>query len=96
MQRAPSLRDTLSYISPTSGERVGVSLIQPKSVDDLMRRREMVKVWMHATCGMFGRSPDFMNVMITGFAPAAVEFGREGPPKDSPASRASNRRETQQ
>jgi len=76
MQHAPSLCGKLSYISPTSGERVGLSFIQPKSIDDLVRRREMVKVWMDATCGMFGRSPDFMNVMISGFASAAVEFGR--------------------
>ena len=50
----------LSYVSPISGEHVGLSFIQPKSVNDLVRRREMVKVWMDATCGMFGRGPDFI------------------------------------
>src|SRR5690606_33375336 len=30
-----------------------------------------------ATCGMFGRSPDFMNINLTGFAAAADEFGRK-------------------
>src|SRR5204862_2628517 len=75
MQHDPKLRDVLTYASPTSGERVGMSFIQPKSVDDLIRRREMVKTWMDATCGMFGRSPDFMNIMLTGLAAASPAFG---------------------
>src|SRR5207237_6240101 len=37
---------------------------------------EMIKIWMDSTCGMFGRSPDFLNVMLTGLAAAAAEFGR--------------------
>ena len=36
----------------------------------------MVKTWMDASCGMFGRSPDFMNIFVTAFASAADEFGR--------------------
>ena len=35
----------------------------------------MVKLWMDATCGMLGRSPDFMNVFLTGLASAADTFG---------------------
>ena len=72
MQHDPALREKLTYVSPLSGERVGLSFIQPQSIDDLVRRRDMVKIWMDATCGMFGRSPDFMNIMITGFASAAA------------------------
>jgi aromatic ring hydroxylase len=75
MQHDPALRQKLTYPSPTSGERVGLSFIQPRSIEDIVRRREMVKTWMDATCGMFGRSPDFMNIMITGFACAADAFG---------------------
>jgi 4-hydroxyphenylacetate 3-monooxygenase len=75
MQHDPALREQLTYPSPTSGERVGLSFIQPRSVEDLVRRRDMVKTWMDATCGMFGRSPDFMNIMLTGFACAAEAFG---------------------
>ena len=75
MQHDPALRDRLTYKSPSSGERVGLSFIQPKTIDELMRRREMVKIWMDATCGMFGRSPDFMNIHLTGFACAKAEFG---------------------
>ena len=76
MQHDPALVERMTFLSPASGERVGLSFIEPCSVGDLIRRREMVKIWMDATCGMFGRSPDFMNIFFTGFASAADEFGR--------------------
>src|SRR5246127_4269138 len=77
MQRDPALVERMTFRSPTSGERVGLSFIEPRSVDDLIRRRDMVKIWADATCGMFGRSPDYMNIFITAFASAAEEFGKK-------------------
>ena len=77
MQHDPALSERMTFVSPASGERVGLSFIEPRSVDDLIRRRDMVKIWMDATCGMFGRSPDFMNIFVTAFASAAEEFGRK-------------------
>jgi 4-hydroxyphenylacetate 3-monooxygenase len=76
MQHDPALLERMTYVSPSSGDRVSLSFIQPRSVDDLIRRREMVKIWMDATCGMFGRSPDFMNITMTGFASAHQAFGK--------------------
>src|ERR1700738_1541198 len=77
MQHDPALTERMTFLSPTGGERVGLSFIEPRSVEDLICRREMVKIWMDATCGMFGRSPDFMNILLTGFASSAVEFGQK-------------------
>lgn len=77
MQHDPALLDKMTYTSPTSNHRVGLSFIHPRSVDDLVRRREMVKTWMDTTCGMFGRSPDFMNINVASYAAAAAEFGRK-------------------
>src|SRR5437588_153143 len=77
MQYDAQLTENMSFVSPSSGQRVGLSYIEPRSVDDLIRRRGMVKVWMDATCGMFGRSPDFLNIMLTGLAAAAPEFGKQ-------------------
>src|ERR1700724_2694278 len=71
MQHDAALGERMSFASPSSGDTVGLSFIEPRSVDDLIRRRGMVKIWMDATCGMFGRSPDFLNVMLTGLAAAA-------------------------
>jgi 4-hydroxyphenylacetate 3-monooxygenase len=68
-------RPGMTFVSPSSGEQVGLSFIQPRTVDDLIARRGMVKTWMDATCGMFGRSPDFMNTMLTGLASSYQTFG---------------------
>src|SRR5437764_7994853 len=76
MQHEPGLREKMTFASPSSGAPVGRSFIEPRSVDDLIRRREMIKIWMDATCGMFGRSPDFLNVTLTGLSAAAGEFGK--------------------
>src|SRR5437762_5205778 len=75
MQHDPDLRDRMAF-ALSSGAPAGLSFIEPRTVDDLIRRRGMIKIWMDATCGMFGRSPDFLNVMLTGLAAAAAEFGK--------------------
>jgi 4-hydroxyphenylacetate 3-monooxygenase len=77
MQHEPALIERMTFLSPTSGERVGLSFIEPRSIDDLIRRRDTVKIWADATCGMFGRSPDYMNIFMTAYASAAKEFGKK-------------------
>jgi 4-hydroxyphenylacetate 3-monooxygenase len=64
MQHDPALQDAMTYRSPTTGERVGLSFIIPRTVQDLERRHTMMAHWARATCGMTGRSPDFMNVNV--------------------------------
>lgn len=76
LQHRPDLREQLTYISPTSGERVGLSYIEPAGEADLVRRRAMVKTWMDWCGGMIGRSPDFMNIHVTGFGSAHEYFSR--------------------
>src|SRR5258707_12918780 len=61
MQHDPALRETMTYVSPTSGERVGMSFIVPRTRQDLEGRRDMMLAWARATCGMMGRSPGFMK-----------------------------------
>ncbi len=78
MQHEPELVERMTFVSPKTDDNVSLSYIEPKSIADLERRRVMVKTWMDATCGMFGRSPDFMNIHVTGFASAASEFAKGG------------------
>jgi len=80
LQLRADLVDDMTYESPTTGDRVGLSFIEPRSVADLVRRRQMVKTWMDHTSGMFGRSADFMNMMVTGLAIAADDFDRDERP----------------
>src|SRR5215831_15726672 len=71
MQHDPALCDEMTYISPTSGERVGLSFLMPRSLDDLQRRSRMMLHWARYSGGMLGRSPDYLNVNITAAAAAA-------------------------
>lgn len=75
MQHDPETADVMSYPSPATGAPVGLSFIQAASKDDLARRRVMVKHWHDHTFGMFGRAPDFINVMLAGYAAATETFG---------------------
>ena len=80
LQHQSELQDELTYRSPTTGDRVGLSFIEPKTQDDLQRRRVMVKHWHDYTLGMFGRAPDFLNVVISTYASCAEAFGPEYAP----------------
>jgi 4-hydroxyphenylacetate 3-monooxygenase len=79
LQLESSRVDNMTYVSPTSGQRVGLSHIQPHSVDDLVRRRNMIKTWAEWSAGMFGRSPDFLNALVMGCAANAEYFAHDDP-----------------
>src|SRR5712691_7293949 len=76
MQHDPKLRDEMTYVSPTTGDRVGLSFIIPRTREDLEKRRVMMLHWARTTCGMMGRSPDFMNVTYAAWAGAADYFAQ--------------------
>ena len=79
MQHHPERGGEMTYVSPTSGDRVGLSFIIPRTREELEARREMMLHWARATCGMMGRSPDFMNVTFAAWAGAAAYFGQNRP-----------------
>ncbi len=77
MQERPELRDVMTYESPSTGKRVGMSFLQPKTKEDLARRSAMVKVWADFSGGMVGRSPDYLNSAIMAMAAARGFFARD-------------------
>jgi 4-hydroxyphenylacetate 3-monooxygenase len=79
MQHDPALREAMTYVSPTTGNRVGLSFIIPRTREDLERRRVMMLHWARTTCGMMGRSPDFMNVTYAAWAGASGYFAQGRP-----------------
>jgi 4-hydroxyphenylacetate 3-monooxygenase len=79
MQHDPQLQDEMTYISPTTGDRVGLSFIIPRTREELEKRGKMMLHWARATCGMMGRSPDFMNVNFSAWAAAADYFAPKHP-----------------
>jgi 4-hydroxyphenylacetate 3-monooxygenase len=75
LQCEDRMRAEMTYTSPKTGDALGLSFIIPKTIDDLERRRVMMLNWARSTCGMMGRSPDFMNVHFAAWAGAADYFG---------------------
>ena len=55
MQYEPA-RKEMTYVSPTTGDRVGMSFLQPKTLEDLGRRHRMMKHWADYSGGMLGRT----------------------------------------
>jgi len=78
LQRDPALAAKLTYSSPKTGNPVSLAFIQPRSVDDLVRRRVMFKHWADFSGGMLGRTPDYLNAILAGSACSADYFGRNG------------------
>ena len=79
LQHDPALRDEMTYVSPTSGERVGMSFLTPRTTEDLEHRHTMMAHWARKTCGMMGRTPDFLNVSVMAMAAAGDYFAQNRP-----------------
>ncbi|WP_339228736.1 4-hydroxyphenylacetate 3-monooxygenase, oxygenase component [Oceanobacillus sp. FSL K6-2867] len=71
LQHDKSLQDIMTYSSPSTSEPVGMSYLQPKTKEDLVKRRKMVQQWALSTNGMMGRSPDYMNTVVMALASSA-------------------------
>lgn len=73
--------DTMTYISPKTGNRVGTSFLQPRIKEDLEKRRSMIKTWADFSGGMLGRTPDYLNSALMAMASASEFFGKENSKK---------------
>jgi 4-hydroxyphenylacetate 3-monooxygenase len=73
-QSQPELRDLMTYETP-EGERVGLSFIEPRSKEDLRRRGAAFAAWAETTCGLMGRSPDYMNSIMMSVGAARQSLG---------------------
>ena len=74
MQLAPELRDVMTYDSPTTGKRVGVSFLQPKTHEELQKRTKMMKTWADYSGGTLGRTGDYLNSSVMAMAAARDYF----------------------
>jgi 4-hydroxyphenylacetate 3-monooxygenase oxygenase component len=78
LQTAPEHREVMTFACEDTGEAAGTSFMIPRTQDDLVKRRQSIKVWADATFGMVGRSPDYLNTVLMTFAEGAEFFGRRG------------------
>ncbi len=68
LQHDPKIKEEMTFTSPLSGEPVGLSYLQPKTKEDLLKRRKMIEHWARHTNGILGRSPDYLNSVLMSFA----------------------------
>ena len=78
-QHDSATKDAMTFKSPSSGEPVGLSFIIPKTIDDLVKRREMMTHWAWESCGMMARTPDFLNNAVSGWAGSSDYFSDNRP-----------------
>jgi len=77
MQLKPELREDMTYVSPTTGKRVGMSFLQPKTKEDLARRSRMMKTWADYSGGVLGRTGDYLNSAVMAMAAGSGYFAKE-------------------
>ena len=68
MQHDPEYQDKITHISEETGKRVNNSFLNPTKLEHLQARRQLFEVWAESTFGLMGRTPDFLNTVITGMA----------------------------
>ena len=74
----PSMRERMTYTSPSSGKPVLRAYQIPKSHDDLRKKRLASETWSEATFGMFGRTPDHVAGFFCGYAAVPEVFAPGG------------------
>jgi 4-hydroxyphenylacetate 3-monooxygenase len=75
LQHDPDLCEQMTFPSPSSGEPVALSHIIPRTLTDLLRRRRALEIVAEATCGMLGRSPDYVNIQVAASAACHAVYG---------------------
>lgn len=63
---------------PVTGQPMNASLIVPRNADDLQRRHRAFERFARYSCGMLGRTPDYVNVTLAGFVARKDIFTSKG------------------
>lgn len=73
-QNLPELQDVMTYKTP-DGDKAGLAFIEPRSKEDLRARGLAYAAWAEVTCGLMGRSPDYMNSLMMMIGTAQERLG---------------------
>jgi anthranilate 3-monooxygenase (FAD)/4-hydroxyphenylacetate 3-monooxygenase len=79
LQHDPRFRDVLTVECPEFGARIARPFEIPRTRAQLRLKREAYVIWAEATCGMMGRSPDFLNAMLMALAAKQSFFAEFAP-----------------
>jgi 4-hydroxyphenylacetate 3-monooxygenase len=75
-QAAPDNQERMTFVSPSSGERVNRCWQLPRSYTELVQRRQALTAWAELTCGFMGRSPDHVASCLAGMVMGIDVFAR--------------------
>lgn len=75
-QAAPENVERMTWVSPSSGERVSRCWQLPRSYAELVQRREALTAWAECTYGFMGRSPDHVASCLGGMVMGLEVFER--------------------
>lgn len=76
MQHDPRHQDALTFISPSTGDRVNASFLIPRNQADLALRRAAISTWAEYSNGFLGRTGDYLNSCLTALAAAEKWFAK--------------------
>ena len=79
LQHEPGMAEEMTYRSPSTGDRVGLSFLTPRTKEDLARRRRMMQHWANFSGGIMGRTPDYLNSDLMALASAPSFFDQNDP-----------------
>ncbi|WP_442603639.1 4-hydroxyphenylacetate 3-hydroxylase family protein [Paenibacillus sp. KN14-4R] len=65
MQHDLAFQDKITHLCEETGDRVNNAFLVPKNAEDLKARRELFEAYARATFGLMGRTPDFLNIVVT-------------------------------
>lgn len=71
--------EKMLFDSPTTGDKVGRSHMIPETKEELASIGEMMLTWARTTNGMMGRSPDYLNRSMAGYAGGAEFLSKADP-----------------
>lgn len=70
----PKLRDQVGYVSPKTNEYVHSAFLEPKSYEDLLKRRQAFEIWSQSTDGVMSRLSDYARSRLTGWYASREDY----------------------
>ena len=64
LQYTSKLRETMTFSSPETGNRISYSYSLPSTYEQLMARKRNSEIWMQESFGQLGRTPDFCSSVV--------------------------------
>ena len=75
-QAVPANLERMTFVSPSSGERVNRCWQLPRTYAELVQRRQALTAWAELTYGFMGRSPDHVASCLAGMVMGVEVFAR--------------------